>query len=612
MSRFFVDSNEEEEYEEDNYSNSNEIEEVSQQKIDEITNQITTILNEILQSLEYSNYDIHNEMNKLEQCLINYKEIMNEDTPSSQDIIKEIVKIKEKIDELSSKNLKNSNLNQISKEFNQKIYAMFQDKINSTSKEEKSAWIVSSDDEEVKRSKKQMRNESGFQKRILFNGQYEEEIDDNLIRNEIEKFDSSRKNGKIIATSKRFTELMNATFDPKILDLLYKEIIQTILYRDKGQIIPNDEWQLSFIPISKLIDEPNLIYPLFDRLNKDYWARTIDLRYLFLPSTSQLHEIFPHFLALLTEFINSISIQSYPEIYVRSANMLIEHIYTDENEDILSLSTSIIRTFVDVPNFQLPDEDNIKARASLFLAYNLAIKNCPVEAAKIFKSIPRIYTSYKHTKLLSNRTRAQIGIAAFKHGYYMISYDMLKAFSNVKAVGKNLGQEPNDVFPSWLLINTNLVIYLRFLSGILIDLPDLAINETNENKLKVHPRLHKDLLKERIAHPETPSEKATAFSDFAKNGEWKKALSIIKEYITDDFLDPFSTDLKKASLCSFLLTAKDFYESISIDFLIEMFDINKDEIKEVLQKMFHNLSPIEDVHIDFNGSLSDDEKFIIF
>ena len=162
MSRFFVDSNEE-----DNYSNSNEIEEVSQQKIDEITNQITTILNEILQSLEYSNYDIHNEMNKLEQCLINYKEIMNEDTPSSQDIIKEIVKIKEKIDELSSKNLKNSNLNQISKEFNQKIYAMFQDKISSTSKEEKSAWIVSSDDEEVKRSKKQMRNESGFQKRIL-------------------------------------------------------------------------------------------------------------------------------------------------------------------------------------------------------------------------------------------------------------------------------------------------------------------------------------------------------------------------------------------------------------------------------------------------------------
>ena len=174
-------------------------------------------------------------------------------------------------------------------------------------------------------------------------------------------------------------------------------------------------------------------------------------------------------------------------------------------------------------------------------------------------------TENSMNQVLSNRTSAQIGIAAFNEGYYKLSYQCLKKFSSFKYVDKNLGQDP-PVYPPWLLIDKKVIISMHLLSAMLLDLPYLTVGIKDESKLLIKNKMHKDLINKNLPTGYPEHQKISLFQaiDHARVGEWKKANSVAVNEVGDKLInsEKFLDNLKKVSLCCFLLTARNYYESI--------------------------------------------------
>lgn len=655
MSRFFVEgSDSEDNYEEEEASNndkneSDNNEQVNYEKIDSYFEQIENELEDFSNIINSdSSFDDKMQLiSEIENSINEYKQtIQNSKVNLPENVIEKMISIKQK---LFSKT-KEENFSQILDQYNQKVCSKFTQEIdkhcknqNTANSEKDNGWFVSSDDDEAEKIKKKVRIETRKVKHVNFftgkvvyeDDEEEEKIDDSIAKRDLDKFIASRQNGQITATTKRLNELLHATTDPKLIQLINNEIVLTVSQLHVDKAIENNDWIYALDSIASYSSIPDHLYPLFDRLNCDYWARTIDLRYLFIPSTAQLHEIFPRFLDLLKDFLTKISFEGFPEVYIRTADILIEHIYTDVNkqEDLIYFSTTILQA---LSNLNLNNEiyttahfgftslsydaENIRARACLFLCYSLASTNNPSDAFQLFKQIPYINTNFRHTRVLCNRTRAQIGIFAFKQRNYKISYEMLRQFVVIKSIARNIGQEPKPVFPAWVMLDTQKVAYMNLYAAVILDLPALAISKLSMNDndndndipLSVHPKMHRDFLKDPIAHPETPIEKAVATASFAKNGEWKKAFEIAKENIDDNLHDNFLDDLKAVSLCCFLLNASDFYESLTFEFLAQMFEMEESKVKDIFTKMCQNKSPVEDVPIVFKSPKVIDDKYIQF
>lgn len=652
MSRFFIDGSDSDDSQgqQDLPDTNNDLER------NELDN---SVLNPILERLdnELANFsdkiesgssveDAKGFIAKLEQSSHDYvNAIQNNNSNLPEKIIEKLISIRQKLFSKSKEenfsNLLNLYNEKICSNFTQEIDKYCQNQNNSNSKND-DGWFVSSDDDEAEKIKNKIRIESRKAKVInFFTGEIsyedenkEEKIDDSTAKREIDQFILSRQNGKIIATTKRLNELLQAATDTKLAQLINNEIALTISQSPVDKAIENNDWLYALDSISSFSGTPTQLYPLFDRLNKDYWARTIDLRYLFIPSTAQLHEIFPKFLELLNDFLSIVKVEDSPEVYIRTADILNEHIYTDENEqeNLLRFSTVVLNALsklnMNDPTFTTAkfgftplsyDYENIRNRTCLFVCYNLASTNHPSEAFSLFKRVPYISNNFRYTRVLCNRVRAQIGIAAFKQRLYKITYEMLRQFGVVKSIARNIGQEPKPIFPAWVMLETPKIAYMNYYAAIFLDLPQLAIstfsandNDSQNGPLSIHPKLHRDFLKDPIAHPETPIEKAVATASFAKNGEWKKAFEVAKENIDEEFHTNFLADLKSISLCCFILNASEFYESLTFEFLAQMFEMTETEVKNVFKKMCDQKSPIENIPIVFKVPKAIDDKYIQF
>lgn len=545
-------------------------------------------------------------------------------------ILESLVKIKQKLFSKSS----DDNFNQILTKFNN-LCSPFASQINtfcenSNSGQVEDGWFVDSDDEDDK-SPVQIRLGIKRQKingvYVYINEKQEETIDNSTIKRELATFSEARINGIIKATTKRLTQLLKATTDTRLVQLINNEIILTVSQTPVDQPIENNDWIFSLDALSNTSLNPNDLYSLFRRLNDDYWARTIDIRYLFIPSTAQLHELTPRFISQLNDYLNIVKVEEYPEAYIRTADILIEHLYGDENEqqNVIRLTANILKylSTANLNNFTRiqfglssfsHDGENIRNRASLFLSYNLSISNHPIEAFEIFRCIPLISGDFGHTRILYNRVRAQIGLFAFKNGLFKLSYDMLRHFINTKMISKNIGQEPNSIFPAWMMIDHESIAHLLYISALLIDLPHLALNEAtvDKNLLRIHLKMHRDLLKEPIAHPEIHLEKAISAVSFAKEGDWKQAFEAFREDLDEEYHGVFIDALKRDSLCAFLLNAGNYYESISFDFLSQMFELPESEIRATIDIMNQQKSPIDHIPIVFKPAKIVDDKFLVF
>lgn len=495
-------------------------------------------------------------------------------------------------------------------------------------------WFVSSDDEETNknddnknddktgeekenkpRHHKDMTSAEAVEARLK--AERNRVINDSIAQKELEEFSASRIKGKVTTDVPHLNQLYKAVKDKELSHKLQLEICFTVEEGPSDQAIPLENWTLILEFLPSLINDAKLLVPLFERLNRDFWARSVHPRHLFTPDVARLHEILPNFIKIMEDYSKKLRDEKEFALCTRLENMLIEHIYHKDTVDIMPHTLSILELL----NQKIFDEsvtNSFRARAALFLAFNLAVRKYPLSAADVFSRIPMLTSSATENSMnqvLSNRTSAQIGIAAFNEGYYKLSYQCLKKFSSFKYVDKNLGQDP-PVYPPWLLIDKKVIISMHLLSAMLLDLPYLTVGIKDESKLLIKNKMHKDLINKNLPTGYPEHQKISLFQaiDHARVGEWKKANSVAVNEVGDKLInsEKFLDNLKKVSLCCFLLTARNYYESIKFEYLVKRFELSNEVVLEVTNDMINGIGPIEKAPIEFRGKLSPDNKFILF
>ncbi|KAK8834462.1 Translation initiation factor 3 subunit c [Tritrichomonas musculus] len=644
----FFDSGSGSDDEADNKSNLSE----KQKKFLELKNSLDQVLNNIeLNQLKKA----HEEFTKLQAIYKRPPKVIKKNE-NPHFLIRELLEITNKVGELAKSEKDLRKFDQDIKKFNRNFEKELaecqehpekfenddddenenEDFVNDDDKEDNSDnqegdWFLSSSDEEEKDKKKPEKTDDRKKPQpehrkdmtaaeaveARLKAERNRVIDDELAKKELEEFSASRTKGKVITTVARLDELYQAVMDKELSHKIQLEICFTVEEEPSDQAIPLEDWTLILEFLPSLIEDAKHLVPLFERLNRDFWARSVHPRHLFTPDVARLHEILPKFTSIMEDYSKKLREQKEFALCARLENMLIEHIYHQDTVDIMPHALSIFELL----NQKIFDEsitNSFKARAALFLAFNLAVRKYPLSAAEVFSRIPQISVSASTSidnamiQVYSNRASAQIGIAAFNQGYYKLSYQCLKKFSIPKYIDKNLGQEP-PLFPPWLLIDKKVVVVFLLLSAMLLDLPYLTVGIKDESKLLIKSKMHKDLAKESMISISEYQKIAVAIN-CAKIGDWKKSSEVAITELGDRLVnkEKFIDDLKKVTLCCFLLTARNYYESIKYDYLVKRFELPKEVIMEITNNMINGFGPIEKAPIEFRGRISDDKNFILF
>lgn len=442
------------------------------------------------------------------------------------------------------------------------------------------------------------------------------ELDDRVIKNELRKYADARSKGRITATTQRLEILLEVVIDEQLEKQAQLEICHTITLGPVDQPISTSDWNLLLKILPDLVDEGKTLIPLFQRLDKDFWAKSIDTRVLFTPEVSALHTNMPKYIEILKLFIEGLKKEEEFAACVNLQIILISHLYHKAENDVMPITLSILELSSMEEVFDAETALDIKIRATMYLANNLAYRNYPRAAYKLMLHLPDIQDNYPFTRILWNRTLAVIGTAAFKSGMYKIAYDSLRQISSTDNVTKKEKQNVFGklIYPPWLHIDPASLIVINYAAAIILDLPYLA-NPKDEGNIIIKFRSHKDLQREIVTtHPETISQRVALTIHHARNGDWKKSFDAINAELTKYFpnCDRYLRDLKKASLCCFLLTANQYYDDISIEQLMKKFSFTNDEVMQIIQKMNKGHGPIENAVITFHADFSDDRKYIIF
>jgi hypothetical protein len=362
-------------------------------------------------------------------------------------------------------------------------------------------------------------------------------------------------------------------------------------------------------------DSASFLVALFERLDKDFWARSVDPRHLFTKDVTDLHGLLPKFVGFIGKYAGLLSAPADGAFHVRMQQLLLKHQHHQEANDVTPIAVSIIRLVSENTLFDAPTTASIKVQAALMLVINLAIRKRPLAAREIMRRLPTIPAEFPLDRILFNRARAEIGTAAFQLGLYGLAYESLRQFPRGEVTQKSFGQSPN-IYPPWLAIESKAIVAFWNLSAIILDMPNLTVVQRDDSNLPIKAGTHKQLEREpQVAHPETLPQRLADFREHCKNGEWAEAFESVKIEVVKhlkDF-DRLITDIKKVSLCSFLLTADRYYDSISIAFLADKFKLVDDVVLTVVGDMLNKgVGPIEAVRLSLQATMDPTGKFVLF
>lgn len=435
------------------------------------------------------------------------------------------------------------------------------------------------------------------------------------VKNELPTIIKKRQSGKVSTTPQYLDEMYNVIIgtDAKMAHDIALEVCHTVAAYPSTTPIPQHDWEIVLKYLPGLKEESKTLIGLLERLNKDFWARSVDPRHLFTEEVAKLHQNVPKFIQILKTFADYLDGEGEKNYTAQIKLIILEHIYHKETEEgIYDLALYVIKAASE-PDAFLPEVSlDIKARAAFYLCINLATRGFPEDAANLYERVPIIPDTLPLTQILANRARAYIGINAFKQSHYLTAYRFLCNFNNLKYISCNIGQMPS-IYPPWLIIEPNYLYLLGYLSAILLDLPFLTVT-TNTDTLLIDPSLHRDLQREPVVfHPETINQQIALAIHKAREGDWKSSYESIQKELTKYLKthDNFIESLKLSSLSCFLLTANQFYDNISISYLEKKFELSHDSVISTVKNIISGEGPIEHQRITLRGLMTDD-SFIVF
>ncbi|KAK4152660.1 eukaryotic translation initiation factor 3 subunit 8 N-terminus-domain-containing protein [Chaetomidium leptoderma] len=282
-------------------------------------------------------------------------------------------------------------------------------------------------------------------------------------------------------------------------------------------------------------------------------------------------------------------------------------------------------------------EGIIRARAMLCQIYYLALHD------EYYKSRDMMLTSHLQeniasfdvaTQILYNRTLVQVGLCAFRRG---LVYDaqntlqdicgsgrqkellaqgvMMQRYSQVTPEQERL--EKQRQLPFHMHINLELLECVYLTCSMLLEIPLLAqIGSSPDIKKRVISKTYRRMLEyhERqifTGPPENTRDHVMQASKALAAGEWKKATHFIHDIkiwelmpSADEIKAMLAKQIQEEGLRTYLFTYAPFYDTLAIETLSTMFELDSTKVSAVVSKMIS--------HEELAAALDQVTKTVIF
>ncbi|EHK17658.1 uncharacterized protein TRIVIDRAFT_76057 [Trichoderma virens Gv29-8] len=263
-------------------------------------------------------------------------------------------------------------------------------------------------------------------------------------------------------------------------------------------------------------------------------------------------------------------------------------------------------------------EGILRARALLSQVYFLALHDDYYKARDmmLMSHLQETVTGFDiQSQILYNRTLVQVGLCAFRKG---LIYDaqntlqeicgsgrqkellaqgvMMQRYSQVSPEQERL--EKQRQLPFHMHINLELLECVYLTCSMLLEIPLLAQTGSSPDvKKRVISKTYRRMLEyhERqifTGPPENTRDHVMQASKALAAGEWKKSITYIHSIKiwdlmpnTDEIKEMLSKQIQEEGLRTYLFTYAPFYDTLAIDTLSSMFELDSTKVAAVISKM---------------------------
>lgn len=267
--------------------------------------------------------------------------------------------------------------------------------------------------------------------------------------------------------------------------------------------------------------------------------------------------------------------------------------------------------------------DRLRTRAILSHIYHHALHDNWFQARDLVL-MSHLQETIQHsdpsTQILYNRMMAHLGLCAFRHANIKDAHNCLVDLMMTGKPKELLAQgllpqrqherskeqekiEKQRQMPFHMHINLELLECVYLVSAMLIEIPYMAAHEFDARRRMISKTFYQQLRSSErqslVGPPESMREHVVAAAKAMRNGNWSACNNfIINEKMNAKVWDLFyqadavramlTKLIKEESLRTYLFTYSHVYDSISMQTLAEMFELEKSVVHSIISKMIIN------------------------
>jgi len=266
-------------------------------------------------------------------------------------------------------------------------------------------------------------------------------------------------------------------------------------------------------------------------------------------------------------------------------------------------------------------DDRRKRIAILELVYHYAIHGKFYEGRDLLLMThlqEKIYQAVPAVQVYWNRALAQLGLAAFRLGRIQDAHNCLQELSSTGKIRELLAQginvsrfqveksrdqekqEQQRQIPYHMHINLELVECVHLCCAMLLEVPNMAHSKDRDTKKRVISKFFVKIFEfyDRqvfTGPPENTRETILVAAKALEKGDWKKCRDLILSIPvlqllpnTSGILEMLRKEIQEAALRTYLFTFSQYYDSLSLENLSTLFELDTGVARAIICKMISN------------------------
>jgi len=267
------------------------------------------------------------------------------------------------------------------------------------------------------------------------------------------------------------------------------------------------------------------------------------------------------------------------------------------------------------------ETQRIRTQAILYNIYHLALHDKWFQARDLMLMShlqESIHNADIGTQIIYNRTMVQLGLCAFRKGQMEDAHQALTDIQSGNRARELLAQgfsmarertqdqertERRRMQPYHTHINTELLECVYLVSAMFLEIPYMAEKEFDHRRRMISKQFHYQLRNSEkqafVGPPDNMREHVLAAAKALKVGDWKKCIDYLinpkmNQKVwnlfaeTEKVKDMLRAYAKKESLRVYLFSYSQFYDNISIAWIMENFDMSNSAVHSEVSKMIIN------------------------